>query len=234
MALKCPPANAEYGRDTGSIPALGRSPEAWNGTTLLYSCLENRPDQDRPDRTEGLNTHTHTHTHTHLPSCGCVSTVLRLHSRYSGLGPEILMLMEKEMIISIMRLLSGVFASLVTLVVKNPPANAGDIRDAVSVCGFRWFPGGEHGIPFQDFCLENPMDIGVWWNTAHRVTHNWTWLKWLRTCPCMALFQMLGTHELNTVSRDLFSYEAYILAGETKTIDLLSKLFIMLEYGMFS
>ena len=50
----------------------------------------------------------------------------------------------------------------------------------------------------------------------------------------MALFQMLGTHELNTVSRDLFSYEAYILAGETKTIDLLSKLFIMLEYGMFS
>ena len=50
----------------------------------------------------------------------------------------------------------------------------------------------------------------------------------------MALFQMLDTHELNTVSRDLCSYEAYILAGETKTIDLLSKLFIMLEYGMFS
>ena len=43
---------------------------------------------------------------------------------------------------------------------------------------------------------------------------------------------MLDTHELNTVSRDLCSYEAYILAGETKTIDLLSKLFIMLEYGM--
>ena len=73
----------------------------------------------------------------HSPSYGCVSTVLRLNSRYSGLGPEILMLMEKEMIISIMKLLSGVFASLVTLVVKNPPENAGDIRDAVSVCGFR-------------------------------------------------------------------------------------------------
>ena len=117
--------------------------------------------------------------------------------------------------------------------VKNPPVNAGDVRDAGSVCGFRSFPGGGHGIPFQCSCLENPVDTGVWWDTAYRVTHNRTWLKWLSPCACVALFQMLGTHELNTVNRDLCSDEAYILAGETKTIDLLSKLFIMLECGMF-
>ena len=36
-----------------------------------------------------------------------------------------------------MGLLSGVCASLVALVVKNPPAKVGDVRDAGSVCGFR-------------------------------------------------------------------------------------------------
>ena len=78
------------------------------------------------------------------------------------------------MIISVMRLLSGVFAFLMALMVKNPPVNAGDVRDAGSVCGFRSFPGGGHGIPFQCSCLENPVDTGVWWDTAYRVTHNRT------------------------------------------------------------
>ena len=38
--------------------------------------------------------------------------------------------------------------SQVVLVVKNPPANAGDIRDAGSIPGWESFPGGEHGNPF--------------------------------------------------------------------------------------
>jgi len=46
----------------------------------------------------------------------------------------------------------------VALVVKNPPANAGDIRDLVSVPGSGRSPGGGHGNPFQYFRLENPMD----------------------------------------------------------------------------
>ena len=43
-------------------------------------------------------------------------------------------------------------------VVKNPPANAGDVRDAVSNPGSGRSPGGEHGNPLQYPCLDNSMD----------------------------------------------------------------------------
>ena len=49
-------------------------------------------------------------------------------------------------------------ASQVALVVKNPPASAGDVRDAGSVPGLGRFPGGGHDNPLQYSCLENPMD----------------------------------------------------------------------------
>ena len=52
-------------------------------------------------------------------------------------------------------------ASQVALVVKNPPANAGDIRDVGSVPGLGRSPGGGHGNPLQYSCLENPKDRGV-------------------------------------------------------------------------
>ena len=42
------------------------------------------------------------------------------------------------------------------LVVKNPPANAGDIRDAGSIPGSERSPGGGNGKPLQYPCLENP------------------------------------------------------------------------------
>ena len=48
------------------------------------------------------------------------------------------------------------------LVVKNPPVNAGDIRDADSIPGSGRSPGGGHGSPFQFSCLENHMDRGAW------------------------------------------------------------------------
>ena len=58
-------------------------------------------------------------------------------------------------------------ASQVTLVVKNQPANTGDIRDAGSIFGLgRSFAGGEHSNPLQYSCLEDPMDRGTWWATA--------------------------------------------------------------------
>ena len=44
------------------------------------------------------------------------------------------------------------------LVVKNPPANAGGIKDAGSVLELGRSPEGGHGNPLQDSCLENPMD----------------------------------------------------------------------------
>ena len=44
------------------------------------------------------------------------------------------------------------------LVVKNPPANAGDIRDAGSALASGISPGEGNGYPLQYSCLENPMD----------------------------------------------------------------------------
>ena len=45
---------------------------------------------------------------------------------------------------------------LVVLVVKNPSANAGDIRDAGSIPGLGKSPGEGHGNPLQYSCQENP------------------------------------------------------------------------------
>ena len=60
-------------------------------------------------------------------------------------------------------------ASQVALVVKNPSANAGVIRDAGSIPGLGRSPGGGHGNPLQYSCLENLMDKGAWWVAVHRV-----------------------------------------------------------------
>ena len=48
------------------------------------------------------------------------------------------------------------------LVVKNLPANTGDIREAGLIPGSGRSPGGGHGNPLQYSCLENPMDRGAW------------------------------------------------------------------------
>ena len=64
---------------------------------------------------------------------------------------------------------------------KEPPANAGDLRDAGSILGLGRSPGGGHGNPLQYSCLENPMNRRSWWATVHGVTKSWTQLKWLGT-----------------------------------------------------
>ena len=63
------------------------------------------------------------------------------------------------------------------LVVKNLPANAGDIRDMGSIPGWERSPGEGHGNLLQYSCLENPMDRGAWWATVHRVAKSQTQLK---------------------------------------------------------
>ena len=63
--------------------------------------------------------------------------------------------------------------------VKNPLANAGDIRDVGSIPGLGRSPRGGHGNPLKYSCMENPMDIGAWWAIAQRVTKSWTQLKQL-------------------------------------------------------
>ena len=53
-------------------------------------------------------------------------------------------------------------ASQVVLVVKNPPANAGDARDTGSIPELGRSPGEGHGNPLPYYCLGNTMDRGVW------------------------------------------------------------------------
>ena len=59
--------------------------------------------------------------------------------------------------------------SQVTLVVKNPPANAGGARDVALIHESERSPGGGHGNPLQYSCLENPMDRGAWRAIVSRV-----------------------------------------------------------------
>ena len=60
------------------------------------------------------------------------------------------------------------------LVVKNPPADAGDSRDAGSIPGSGRSPGVGNGNLLQYSCLENYMDRGSWSATVHRVTKSGT------------------------------------------------------------
>ena len=62
-------------------------------------------------------------------------------------------------------------------VVKNLPANAGDVREAGLIPGSGRSLGGGHGNPFQYSCLENPMGRGAWWATVYGVTKSQTQLS---------------------------------------------------------
>ena len=53
-------------------------------------------------------------------------------------------------------------ASQVELVVKNPPVNAGDVRDMGLIPGSERSLRGGHDIPLQYYCLESPMDREAW------------------------------------------------------------------------
>ena len=59
------------------------------------------------------------------------------------------------------------WASQVTLVVKNLPAKAGNVKDMGSVPGSGRSPGEGDGNPLQYSYLENPIDRGALWATVH-------------------------------------------------------------------
>ena len=61
-------------------------------------------------------------------------------------------------------------ASQVVLVIKNPPANAGDTRDSGSIPKSRRCPGEGNGKLLQYSCLENSMDRGAWQALVHGAT----------------------------------------------------------------
>ena len=60
------------------------------------------------------------------------------------------------------------WASQVALVVKNPPGNAGDVRDMGLI------PGEGNGKPLQYSCLKKPMDRGTWQAIVHGVAESRT------------------------------------------------------------
>ena len=65
----------------------------------------------------------------------------------------------------------GWYLSLVAQLVKNPPANAGDAREAGSI------PKQGRSLGEVATCsniLENSTDRGGWWVTVHGVTKSWT------------------------------------------------------------
>ena len=64
--------------------------------------------------------------------------------------------------------------SQVALVVKNPPANAGDLG---LIPGLGRSPGEGNGDPLQYSCLENPMDRGTRRGYVHEAAKSWTQLK---------------------------------------------------------
>ena len=72
--------------------------------------------------------------------------------------------------------------------VKNLPANAGDIRDMGSIPGLGTFPGGGHGSNPVQCSVENPTDRGAWWATVHgsqRVRNDWCDLVQVQCLPHM-------------------------------------------------
>ena len=87
---------------------------------------------------------THGSKHTSIPICQSIPTL------ENGTGPP------------------------AALVVKNPPASAGHIRDGGSVPGSGRSRGGGHGNPLHYSCLGNPMDRGAWWATVHGVAKSQT------------------------------------------------------------
>ena len=77
----------------------------------------------------------------------------------------------------ILCLVETILGFQVVLVVKNPPAEARDIRHAGRIPGSGRSPRGGHGNPLQYSCLGNPMDRGAWRDSVHRVTKSATQLK---------------------------------------------------------
>ena len=70
-----------------------------------------------------------------------------------------------------------------SIIVKNPPANAGDAGDAVSVLVSGRSPGGGNDNPLQYSCLENSVDRRAWWATVHGVTNQFSSVT--QSCPTL-------------------------------------------------
>ena len=62
------------------------------------------------------------------------------------------------------------------LEVKDPPASAGDLRNAGSIPGSGRYPGGGMATHSSILAWRIP-DRAAWWDTVHRVANSWAQLK---------------------------------------------------------
>ena len=83
-------------------------------------------------------------------------------------------------------------------VVKTLPAKRGDIG---SISGLGRYPGGENGNPLQYSCLENPMDGGALWATAHGIAKSRPQLSDLTFIDTIGLPRWLSGKESACQSR---------------------------------
>ena len=97
-------------------------------------------------------------------------------------------------------------ASQAALVVKNPPASAGDIRDPGSIPGLGRSPEEGHGSTLQYSCLENPMHRGAWWAAARRVAKSWTWWKRLSKMTVKYLGHLCWNQWFSFVKVNAYSF----------------------------
>ena len=82
----------------------------------------------------------------------------------------------------------------VALVVKDLPANAGNIRDADSIPGSGISPSRGHGNPLQYSCPENSMDRREENSTVHGATKSQTRMKQLSTLKNVRKHSLLMVH----------------------------------------
>ena len=99
------------------------------------------------------------------------------------------------------------------LVVKNLPANAGDVRHVGLSPGSWRSPGEGNGNLLQYSCLETSMDRGAWWATVHRVPKSRTHLSvhaWMHTPHSHAIkplkFDLYSLPKMTYVKRLLPSH----------------------------
>ena len=86
------------------------------------------------------------------------------------------------------------------VVVKNPPADAGDVRDVGSIPVSGGYPEEGNGNPLQYSCLENSMDRGAWWVMgSQRVRHNWVTYTNTRNSVESALPMVADPIEMETI-----------------------------------
>ena len=89
---------------------------------------------------------------------------------------------KKKTILASTKLLFG-WGRLWDSVVKYPPTNVGDARDAGLIPGLGRSPGEGNGYPLQYSYLENSVDRGAWQVTVHGVVESRTRLSNSILCP---------------------------------------------------